>query len=313
MPSSQHDHPVLSAIIPVHNEASGIADVVAAVAAAITPLKISYEICLVDDGSIDGSWAAIELLAIRHPQVRAVKLSRRFGKEAAIAAGMQLAFGSAAIIIDADLQHPPALIPEMVRRWRDEKFQVVEAVKNEAPGTTSDRLHTRIFYSLLRLFSGYQLHGSSDFKLIDRAVIDAYLSLTERGLFFRGLTAWLGFRHSAIPFDVPMRQTGSSKWSSWQLVRLALDAMTTFSSAPLKLITALGAGFLIFAVVLGAQTLIRKLAGNAIDGFTTVILLLLIIGSAIMVGLGIIGEYVGRIYEEVKHRPRFIVERSIRG
>jgi len=190
---------------------------------------------------------------------------------------------------------------------------VVEAVKNEGQGRVTDRLHTRVFYTILRLFSGYQLHGSSDFKLIDRAVLDAYLSLTERGLFFRGLTTWLGFRHSTIPFDIPIRRTGSSKWSSWQLVRLALDAMTTFSSAPLRLITALGTGFLLFAIVIGAQTLFQKLSGNAVDGFTTVILLLLIIGSAIMVGLGIIGEYIGRIYDEVKHRPRFIIERSIRG
>jgi glycosyltransferase involved in cell wall biosynthesis len=241
-----------------------------------------------------------------------VKLSRRFGKEAAILAGLQLARGKAAIVMDADLQHPPGLIPDMVRLWKTDGFQVVDALKNESARSAGDRLHARMFYNLLAWFSGYRLHGSSDFKLLDRAVIDAYVSLGERGLFFRGMTDWLGFRHASVPFDVAPRTAGSSKWSLWQLARLALDSITTLSSAPLRLITGLGFFLLVFAVILGAQTLYRKLTGSSLDGFTTVILLQLIIGSVLMVGLGVIGEYIARIFDEVKQRPRFIVERSLR-
>jgi glycosyltransferase involved in cell wall biosynthesis len=312
VPESDRDRAVVSAVIPVNNEEEVIADLVVAVAGTLASLQLPFEICIVDDGSTDGSWSALEALSNVHSEIRAVKLSRRFGKEAAILAGLQLARGSGAIVMDADLQHPPGLIPEMVRRWREDGFQVVDALKKETAGSSSDRWHTRVFYNLLAWFSGFRLHGSSDFKLLDRAVIDAYLSLSERGLFFRGLTDWLGFRHTSISFDVPLRAAGSSKWSLWQLARLALDAITTLSSAPLRLITGLGFFFLVFAIILGVQTLYRKLSGSSVDGFTTVILLLLIIGSALMVGLGVIGEYIARIFDEVKQRPRFVVERSIR-
>ena len=199
----------------------------------------------------------------------------------------------------------------MVQQWKD-GAEVVEAVKQHR-GTESlySKLRAQIFYAMFTRLAGYDLRGASDFKLMDRRVLDAWLRMGERNLFFRGMNAWLGFRRVQIPFDVPARIGGESSWSALQLARLAMTAVTSFSSAPLQLITFTGAGFAVFALVLGAQTLYQKIAGHAVDGFTTVILLLLVIGGAVMLGLGIIGTYIARIYEEVKGRPRYIVAERV--
>jgi polyisoprenyl-phosphate glycosyltransferase len=304
------DDTTVSIVVPAHNESAALEGTVKAIFAALAGDPATVDVVLVDDGSTDATWACIETLADRDPRVRGLGLSRRFGKEAAIAAGLASVQGSVAIVMDADLQHPPAMLPEFLRLWRTGDFDVVEAVKRESNRRSAfASRRANFFYRTLGALSGYQLENSSDFKLLDRRVVDAYNELRESGLFFRGMTAWLGFRHAVIPFDVADRVAGDSAWSQWRLVRLAMDAVTSLTSAPLRLISVFAALFLAFAVIFAAQTMYRKLSGAALDGFTTVILLVLIVGSAIMVSLGIIGEYVARIFDEAKDRPRFVVSR----
>lgn len=300
----------ISIVVPLHNEEAALTTTIAAIIDSLAAEPESIELCLVDDGSTDETWSMIEALVRNDARVRGVGLSRRFGKEAAVAAGLAIARGRAVIVMDGDLQHPPAMLPQMLRIWRSGEFDVVEAVKRAGENAGGfARWRANVFYRVLGALSGYRLEGSSDFKLLDRRVVDAYNALRERGLFFRGLTAWLGFRHASLPFDVPERESGRSSWSQWRLVRLAIDAVTALSSAPLRLISLFAACFLIFALAFAAQTLYRKLSGAALDGFTTVILLVLIVGSAIMLSLGIIGEYVARIFDEAKDRPRYVVSK----
>lgn len=297
----------LSVVIPLYREGCHLDNTLREIIRILDSLVIKYEVILVDDGSPDQTWQVIHTLCKCYSTVYGIRLSRNFGKEAAIAAGLECAGGRAVILMDGDLQHPPALIPEMVEHWRA-GADVVEAVKRlRGKESWSSKIRAKIFNTVFTYFSGYDLHGASDFKLMDHRVLEAWRSMGERNLFFRGMSAWLGFERVQISFDVQERIDGRSNWSLIQLMRLAITAVTSFSSAPLHLVTLTGIAFTFFAIILGIQTLYLKFSGSAIDGFTTVILLLLVIGAVVMLGLGIIGTYIARIYEEVKARPRFIV------
>jgi len=299
--------PTLSVVMPCLNEGTHLARTLATLGEVLDGLGVTYELVLVDDGSSDDTWEVLRRAAAR-PGVRAFRLSRRFGKELALAAGLEHARGAGVLVMDADLQHPPGLIPAMVQAWREERYDVVEAVKTKrAAEPIVTRLGARLFYPLFRRLSGFDLEGASDFKLIDRRVLEAWARMGERNVFFRGMSAWLGFRRKAIPFEVAARAGGKSGWSPLRLVRLAVTGVTSFSSAPIHLITAMGFLFLIFAVLLGLHTLYNKLYGGAETGFTTVIVLVLMVGSLILIGLGVIGLYVARIYDEVKGRPRYVI------
>ena len=305
MPNSP---PRLSVVVPVYGEADGLRSFVAELSVVLDGLGDLYEMVIVDDGSADGTWGVLEALTASNARLHALRLSRNFGKEAALSAGLNVARGEAVVVMDGDLQHPPSLISEMVRLWAEADVDVVEAVK-ERRGSESvwSRWRANLFYGLLDRLSGYDLRGASDFKLMDRRVVDAWQSMGERALFFRGMITWLGFRHAQVRFTVPVRHSGRTKWKLVTLVRLATNAVTSFSSFPLQFVTVAGLVFLGFSVVLGVQTLYQKFSGHAVDGFTTVILLLLIVGSLLMLSLGIIGSYIARIYEEVKGRPRYVV------
>ena len=306
------DIPILSIVIPLYQESSSIENTVIRIKTVLQSLNESFEFVLIDDGSSDSTWSKIGGLSEQILTIRAIRLSRNFGKESALSAGLQMARGNAVIVMDGDLQHPPELIPEMVRIWRGSDADVVEAIKeNRSSESTTNRIGAIIFYAILNRLSAYDLKGATDYKLMDRRVVDAWLTLREQSLFFRGMSAWLGFKHVQIPFEVPNRVDGKSKWSIFQLIKLAVTAVTAFSSFPLHFITLAGVGFFVFAIGLSVQTLLYKILGKAVSGFTTVILLLLIIGSALMMGLGIIGEYIARIYEEVKRRPRYIIAEKI--
>jgi glycosyltransferase involved in cell wall biosynthesis len=250
-------------------------------------------------------------MAEYNPRLRVFRLSRRFGKEAAICAGLTQVRGQAAVLMDSDLQHPPALIREMYRLWKEEGYDVVEAVK-ECRGDEPLRSHlgAPLFYKLFRMLSGIQLEGATDFKLMDRKAIDAWAALPERAVFFRGMSAWIGFHRKQLHFTVPKRSAGTSQWSSIQLMTLALDSITSFSTLPIHVITCMGVAFLVFAVALSGLALYYKLTGLSVSGFTTVIILQSMIGSMLMIGIGIIGQYISKIYEEAKGRPRFIVAES---
>lgn len=298
---------LLSVVIPLFREGAHLGTAMSEIVSVLSYLQIDYEIILIDDGSPDDTWKAICDQRERHMQVRGIRLSRNFGKEAALAAGMDCAEGQVIVVMDGDLQHPPALIPQMLARWRA-GAEVVEAVKQDRGSESMvSRTRAQWFYRIFTKLTGFDLHGASDFKLMDRRVLEAWRKMGERNLFFRGMNAWLGFRREQVLFDVAERVGGKSGWSISQLARLAMTAVTSFSSAPLYLLLAAGLGFAGFAIVLSLQTLYLKLSGHAVDGFTTVILLLLILGSAVMLGLGLIGIYIARIYEEVKGRPRYVV------
>lgn len=298
---------MLSVVIPVYNEEKQIEKTIAEVKGVLAGIPGDYEIIIIDDGSADNTWEILKELADKNPEIRAYRFSRNFGKEAALMAGLSKAKGDACITMDADLQHPPGLIPEMVSLWK-QGYEVVEAVKKgRGRENPLSRVSASLFYRIMYRLSGYNLENASDFKLMDRKVVREIAGMPERETFFRGLAAWVGYRRKEVYFSVPERETGKSGWSKLKLFRLAITAFTSFSSLPLQFVTFIGIIFLIGSFILGIQTLVMKIKGWAIGGFTTVILLLLIIGSCLMISLGMIGIYIARIYNEVKARPRYII------
>lgn len=298
----------LSIIIPVYEEGEALAESIRTIDGVLAPLEIRREFILVDDGSTDQSWQVIKELAQEVPGVCGLRFTRNFGKEAAIFAGLAVMNGDACVVMDADLQHPPALIPEMVRLWREEGYQVVEGVKRtRGQEGLKNKICATLFYRLLKSFSGIDLNNATDFMLLDKRVVSALLQMEERNTFFRGMANWVGYKRASIPFDVPARQVGKSKWSTWGLFKLAVNAITSFSSMPLQIVTMLGVLFLLGSFLLGIQTLYMKIKGVAVSGFTTVILLQLIVGSTLMISFGIIGTYIARIFDEVKARPRYLL------
>lgn len=304
--------PIVSVVIPLFNEGPFVAEVFARIDEILAGAGRAYELIFVDDGSEDETWPELERLARKRAQVRALSLSRNFGKEAALSAGIDVARGRCVIIMDGDLEHPPALIPEMIARWEAGGLDIVEAVKTRRADGPLRRLRAGMFYALLKTLAGIDLRGTTDFKLLDRRVVDAWSAMPERNLFFRGMIHWLGFRREQLSFEVPARVGGETRWSVWKLISLALLGVTAYTTYPLRLITFAGVGFFAFAVFLVFQTLYQKYVAGGEGGFATVIILLLVTGSAIMIGLGIIGEYLGRIYEELKGRPRYVVAKRER-
>jgi glycosyltransferase involved in cell wall biosynthesis len=304
--------PLISVIIPLYCEGANLRAFLADVQTAMAQTGCPFELILIDDGSPDDTWKVVTEEAGTLPAIRAVRLSRNFGKELAVCAGLERARGEAMVLMDGDGQHPPALLPDMLRLWQTTGADIVEAVKiKRGPESLSGKLGALLFYVILNKLSGFDLRGASDFKLMNRKAINAWLEMHERNVFFRGMTAWLGFTTVRIPFEVARRAAGKSSWSYLKRLRLAVTGLTAFSSFPLQLVTLAGALFFVFAILLGAETLYLKLAGRAVSGFATVILLELIIGSSLMISLGIVGEYLARIYEEVKGRPRYVVAQSI--
>jgi dolichol-phosphate mannosyltransferase len=303
---------ILSVLVPVHNEADQIAQNLALIQTAVSKTGLPFEIIVTDDGSTDNTWQALEKMAEQMPELKALRFSRNFGKEAAICAGLVYAPGQACIVIDSDLQHPPELIPEMVRLWTEERWDIVEGIKKtRGSERLINRIGARFFYRTLSGLSGYNLYGSSDFKLLDRKVIDAWLDMRERNTFFRGMVSWLGYRRKQITFSVPKRRLTQSRWSFFGLFRLAVIAITAFSSLPLQAVTVLGGLFLLCAILFAGYALAMYFAGLAFPGFTTVIILELLIGGVLMISLGIIGTYIAQIYQEVKYRPRYVVAETL--
>lgn len=302
----------VSVVVPVYREADVLPEVLGALREAIDSLGATCEIIVIDDGSTDDTWSVIQDQGANHPMLRGIRLSRNFGKEAAICAGMETARGKAVIVMDGDLQHPPSMIPEMVQLWRQTDVDIVEGVKHGRPReSVAAGLGSRLFYRLLRRLSGFDLAGASDFKLMDRRVCRAYLRMGERALFFRGMVTWLGFKRARVYFDVAKRVGGRSKWKFTSLFELATTGLTAFSSSALRVVNLLGAVFFLLAVVLGTRALWVYFTGKPASGITTVIILQLIIGSFLLFGLGVIGEYIARIYEEVKARPRYIISETM--
>ncbi len=304
------DNQLLSIIIPAYNEQENIDQAFVAISKILTENNIPFEILFVDDGSCDQTFACVQKLSEGHKEVRGISFSRNFGKEAAIFAGLERAQGDCCLIMDCDLQHPPALIPDMYRLWRD-GFEVVEGIKaSRGKESPFHRLCAKGFYHIISGATGIDMSRASDFKLLDRKAVDALLILPERAPFFRALSSWVGFKTASLSFEVQERTAGASKWSLWSLTKYAIRNITSFSGAPMQMVTLLGWIMLLASLALGIQSLYRYFSGTALEGFTTVILLQLIIGSVLMISLGIIGHYISRIYEEIKARPRYIIRKQ---
>ncbi|HET8945850.1 MAG TPA: glycosyltransferase family 2 protein [Candidatus Polarisedimenticolia bacterium] len=301
--------PVLSIVLPVHDEAAVLKETIGRLRDVLAPLGRTFEILVVDDGSTDGSGAACAALAAQDPRLVLVTLTRRFGKEAALAAGLQAARGDAVVLMDADLQHPPDLLPEMVRRW-DAGCDVVEAVRREGgPQGIPHRILARAFYALLGRAVGRDLQGATDFKLLDRQAVEALLACGERNRFFRGLVAWIGFTTAEVPFDPPGRHGGRSKWSFRDLLGYSVRSLLAFTSLPLRIVAGAGLVMVLLGALLAVQTLWNWSSGRAVSGFTTVILVELILGGLILTSLGVIAAYLALLYEEQKGRPLYLVRR----
>ena len=303
---------LLSVVIPAHNEESGIAHSLAVIRKILDGCGMDWEIIVVDDGSSDRTFDRLRDLAAQDARIRGVRFSRNFGKEAALLAGLNIAKGDAVVTIDADLQHPPRLIPEMIAAWR-QGAKVVDGVKrSRATDGALTRLRAKVFNATLSRLGGINMENSSDFKLLDRIAIDAITrALPERQRFYRGLSDWVGYPHASIPFDVEERVEGQGKWSLWGLLGLATTAIITFTSAPLRIVTALGFATLLFGLVVAGDALLSWFQGRAVSGFVTTVITLLIIGSFIMISLGIIGEYIAKIYDEIKRRPAYLIESTV--
>lgn len=304
----------LSVIIPVYQEGSHIRNSIGVIEQVLMDHQLPYEFVLIDDGSKDDTWLELKQMAGENEHITSLRLSRNFGKESALCAGLEYAQGDMILVMDSDLQHPPQLIPEMVKAWREEGYDVVEGIKSSrGKENIIYKLCAKAFYYIIYKTSDINLGQASDFKLMDRKVLEAWKEMPERAIFFRGMSAWLGFDRKQISFEVADRVNGKTKWSLLRLMRLAINAITSYSSVPLHCITVLGILMFLGAIVLGVQTLYMYFSGQALSGFTTVILLQLIIGSSIMISLGMIGIYLTKIYKEVKGRPRYLISKCIRG
>ena len=307
---------MLSIIVPCYNEEITILTFYEKCKEFIVNRKeinSDFEFIFVDDGSEDKTWSIIQELIKQDTTVHGIKFSRNFGKEAAIFAGLHKAQGNCAIIMDCDLQHPPELIAEMFKHYLN-GYQIVRCVKKQRNKESFLRkICNSLFFHFFNVLDSthFNITNASDFQLIDRKVVNYILKFQETSLFFRGISAYVGFKAKDIEFDVPERIAGKSKWSYQSLINYAFSNMSTFSSKPLQIVTLNGFILLFVAVLLTIRTLYVYFIDAAAPGITTVIILLLFIGSMLMISLGIIGFYIGKIYDEVKHRPRYIIDEEV--
>jgi glycosyltransferase involved in cell wall biosynthesis len=299
----------VSVIIPMYNEESNIDDLLKRLEIILAQLDLNYEIVCVDDGSKDNTLGYLVAHQQRNSSIKVISLSRNFGKDIAMTAGIDYARGQAVILMDADLQDPPELIIELVTRWC-EGYEVVYAVRRSRQGESwLKRLTAHLFYQVLdRLSSTPIPHNAGDFRLLDKNVVATLRQLPERSRFMKGLISWVGFRQIAVHFDRPPRLHGKTKWNYWKLWNFALDGITAFSSVPLKIWTYLGLLISSLALCYAAFLVIRTLVlGVDVPGYASLMVVMLTLGGVQLLTLGIMGEYLGRVYEEVKNRPIYLV------
>ena len=301
---------LLSVVTPMHDERDNARALYERVAAALTDLE--WELVVVDDGSRDGTAQVLAELAAEDPRVKVLGLSRNFGHQPALTAGLDHARGDAVVMIDADLQDPPEVIPEMVERWRN-GADVVYAVRESREGETRMKLWTaHLFYRLMARMSQIELPvDAGDFRLMDRRALDVLLAMPERNRFLRGMTVWIGFTQTAVSYRRDPRTAGATKFDLRRMVRFSFDAMSSFSYFPLQLATFLGfmisaLAFLVIPVIIYA-----RITGAFVPGISSTLVALLLLGGIQLITLGVVGEYVGRIYDEVKRRPLYVVDRRI--
>ena len=302
---------LLSLVVPCFNEEEALPIFYETVMGIQEDIKADLEFVFIDDGSTDKTLKVLRNLSSKDERVHYVSFSRNFGKESAIMAGLACAKGDCCVVMDCDLQHPPETVVEMLHLWQ-QGYEVVEGVKrSRGKESKAHALMAGTFYRIMSSATKIDMSRASDFKLMDRKAVNALLSLPEKNAFFRALSSWVGFKTTSVEFDVRDREAGASKWNSRSLTGYAIRNIASFSSAPLQFVTVMGFVTLLMALILGIQTLVRYFSGTAVEGFTTVILLILMVGSLLMLSLGIIGYYLARIYEELKNRPRYLISEVI--
>lgn len=301
---------MLSVVIPAFNEQEMVPAAAGQIDGILSRAGIPHELIFIDDGSRDATWAEIRAESEHRDTVRGIHFSRNFRKEAAIFAGLQAADGDCVAVIDCDLQHPPEKLVEMYRLW-EQGVEVVEGVKTDrGEESLAHRVAAKTFYRLISEATHIDMTRASDFKLLDRKAVNVLLSMREKRAFFRALSSWIGFRTAEVPYEVRERAAGESKWSTWLLIKYALSNITAFTSLPLHLITGCGAASFLAALIVGIVSIVRLAMGRVVTGLTGAVILLLFLSGLIMVGLGIIGYYLGNIYMEIQDRPRFIVSET---
>ena len=302
----------LSVVLPAYNEELMVGKTCRVLAQVLTKAQIPYELVVVNDGSSDRTWEEIQKAGERDANVTGVLFSRNFGKEAAIFAGLAQAGGDVVAVMDCDLQHPPQTLIEMYRLWQD-GYEVIEGVKSDRG--KEGFLHKEcagFFYDIMSKATKVNMKDASDFKMLDRKAVDSILSMPERNMFFRATSTWVGYKTTSVEFEVQEREAGVSKWSPWTLVKYAFTNIVAFTTFPLQFVTITGVVCFICSLVLMIYSLIQYFAGSAVEGYTTLLMVLLLVGSAMMISLGIIGYYIAKIYEEVKRRPRYIISKVIK-
>ncbi len=304
--------PLVSVIVPVLDEQGCVGELARRVREALVPTDSRYEIVFVDDASRDATPERILDLRAGDDAIRMIRFTRSFGHQAALLAGLRFARGDVVITMDGDLQHPPEMLPQMIEEWR-KGADVVHTIRRipEAQKRTFKHRASEVFYRVVNSLGAVSvLPGGADFRLLDRRAVDALNELPEHFAFLRGLVPWLGFPDARIEYEVSDRFAGSSKYNLQRMIRLALDGIVSFSVVPLRIITLLGFGITLLGILYGAFAVGAHLLGRAQTGWTSLIVLVLVFGGVQLLSLGIVSEYVGRTYEEVKHRPRYVIDRT---
>jgi len=302
----------LSIIIPAYNEALCVEGIYHDVVKNVELLGCSFEIIYVDDGSLDQTFEIVNRIAQSDTRVKGLRFSRNFGKESAIFAGLQECQGECAVVMDCDGQHPPELIDEMYKLWKTGAYDIIsgQSIQKDVNGALQ-YICTRLFYFITRKLTGVNLKNDSDFKLLDRKVVNEIVRFKERTRFFRGLAQWVGFRQCYIPFTVRPRKAGDTKWSFKSLIGLAVDAITTFTAQPLLWTAYLGIFGIIIASIMVIEAFLEKALGLAVEGWPTLIIVVTFFGSTILLALGIIGIYLMKIYDELKERQHYIISHKV--
>jgi len=302
------EHPLLSIVVPVYNEEACVDEMAKRLQSTLENLDLDYEVIFVNDGSRDGTEGAVARLAEHDGRVRYISFSRNFGHQIALAAGIDHARGDAVVTLDGDLQHPPELIPRLLEHWRAGK-DVVYTVRESNEGHGTKEIFSAAYYWLLRKLTGVDVPtGGADFRLIDRKVADALRACQEQYVFVRGLVPWLGFKRQAVPYDAHERFGGETKYVASRMLSFGLDGVFSFSTVPLRVITVVGAVTVCLGVVYGVYSVaLRLFTERAVTGWASLVVVVLVFSGTQLLSLGILSEYVGRIYEEVKHRPRYVI------
>lgn len=321
MPPDQHrrlpfrgptDTAILSIVLPMHNEQDNIEPLLARLQPVLDRIGLPYEIICVDDGSRDATWPILLSARAQNARIKLLRFSRNFGKEVAMSAGLSHAAGRAVILMDSDLQHPPEVIESFVARWRAGAQMVYGVRSSRETDPPLRRWLTRNFYGLLDRMSEVRLpRDAGDFRLLDRAVVDALNSMPERTRFLKGLYGWVGFRQESVPFDVAERHAGRSNFSMWKLLRLAMDGVASFSTVPLRIWSWLGLVVAAVAVLYGGVIVMQTLLyGVDVPGYASLMVATLFLGGVQLICLGVLGNYLGRVFTEVKGRPLYILSES---